>query len=117
MSRVPPVSTFAPPSTAILICFSTNSSAPFVQSGPGSQLERPYLVNCLAPRDPSIRLVAQNRNYSQSIYQLDYVQGRVSLAPFRFTAWLGALAVVWSMRFTSMWRKRVRACPPETDPE
>jgi len=33
-----------------------------------------YLVNCLVPRDPNIRVTAQNRNYTQSIYQLDYVQ-------------------------------------------
>src|SRR5262249_50613777 len=32
-----------------------------------------YQVNCLVPRDPDIRIVAQNRNYSQSHYQLDYV--------------------------------------------
>lgn len=33
-----------------------------------------YLVNCLVPRDPDIRVTAQNRNYRQSFYQLDYVQ-------------------------------------------
>ena len=31
-----------------------------------------YLVNCLVPRDPDIRITAQNRNYQQSFYQLDY---------------------------------------------
>ncbi len=70
-----------------------------------------YLVNCLVPSDPSIRLAVQNRNYSQSIYQLDYVQGGVSPGPFNFTAqaWLGALAVVWALRLVWLWRKRVRA--------
>src|SRR5690242_10364386 len=34
-----------------------------------------YLVNCLVPRDPDVRITAQNRNYRQSFYQLDYVQG------------------------------------------
>src|SRR5690348_8195960 len=29
-----------------------------------------YLVNCLVPRDPGIRITAQNRNYWQSFYQL-----------------------------------------------
>jgi hypothetical protein len=33
-----------------------------------------YLVNCLSPTDPSIRVVAQHRNYEQSSYQLDYTQ-------------------------------------------
>jgi hypothetical protein len=36
-----------------------------------------YLVNCLVPRDPDIRVTAQNRNYRQSFYQLDYVQAGV----------------------------------------
>ena len=30
-----------------------------------------YLVNCLVPRDPGIRITGQNRNYEQSFYQLD----------------------------------------------
>jgi len=34
---------------------------------------RRYRVNCLVPCDPDIRVVAQRRNDSQSIYQLDYV--------------------------------------------
>jgi hypothetical protein len=33
-----------------------------------------YLVNCLVPRDPDIRIVAQNRNENQSFYELDYAQ-------------------------------------------
>jgi len=42
-----------------------------------------YLINCLVPRDPDIRIVAQNRNERQSFYQLDYVQAGGSLArPF-----------------------------------
>src|SRR5204862_243915 len=36
-----------------------------------------YLVNCLVPRDAEIRIVAQNRNESQSLYQLDYAQAGV----------------------------------------
>ncbi len=34
-----------------------------------------YLVNCLVPADPDIRVLAQNRNVTQSFYQLDYEQG------------------------------------------
>ncbi len=33
-----------------------------------------YLVNCLVPGDPNIRILAQNRNESQSFYELDYAQ-------------------------------------------
>ena len=33
-----------------------------------------YLVNCLAPRDSRIRVLAQNRNRNQSFYELDYIQ-------------------------------------------
>lgn len=38
-----------------------------------------YLVNCLVPRDPNIHVTAQERNYNQSIYQLDYSQTGVRL--------------------------------------
>jgi len=33
-----------------------------------------YLVNCLVPRDRDIRVIAQNRNETQSFYELDYDQ-------------------------------------------
>ena len=33
-----------------------------------------YLVNCLVPRDKAIQITSQNRNETQSLYQLDYVQ-------------------------------------------
>ena len=33
-----------------------------------------YLVNSLVPADPQIRVTAQNRNYQQSLYELEYVQ-------------------------------------------
>jgi hypothetical protein len=33
-----------------------------------------YQVNALVPADPDIRIASQNRNYSQSLYELDYVQ-------------------------------------------
>ena len=31
-----------------------------------------YLVNCLEPRDPEIRVTAQRRNHEQSHYEVDY---------------------------------------------
>lgn len=33
-----------------------------------------YLVNCLVPEDPTIRVVAQHRNEQQSLYELNYIQ-------------------------------------------
>ena len=48
-----------------------------------------YQVNCLVPRDSDIRIAAQKRNYSQSHYELEYVQADmppdslVSLWPVR----------------------------------
>ncbi|RYG25619.1 hypothetical protein EON82_06400 [bacterium] len=33
-----------------------------------------YLVNCLVPNDPALRVGSQFRNYTQSRYELDYVQ-------------------------------------------
>ncbi len=38
-----------------------------------------YLANCLVPSDPDIRVVAQNRNVTQSVYRLDYTLGDVHL--------------------------------------
>ena len=42
-----------------------------------------YLVNCLVPADPDIRVLAQNRNVTQSFYQLDYAQVRAGRTPHR----------------------------------
>ena len=46
-----------------------------------------YLVNCLVPKNPGIRILAQTRNYSQSSYQLDFVDGNAVSGP-RALAWL-----------------------------
>jgi hypothetical protein len=73
-----------------------------------------YLVNCLVPRDPEIRIVAQNRNESQSLYRLDYTQtGAQSegLLPVWWPddrAWLGAVALLLFTRFAFLWRRRSR---------
>ena len=40
-----------------------------------------YLVNCLVPDDPNIRVTGQTRNYEQSVYRLDYAQAAVRNAP------------------------------------
>lgn len=64
-----------------------------------------YLVNCLAPDDPDIRVTAQRRNESQSVYQLDYAQGgSPSLAGWGSPqGWLGAAALLLFVRITLLW--------------
>jgi hypothetical protein len=34
-----------------------------------------YLVNCLVPRDKNVQIGSQVRNYDQSFYQVDYIDG------------------------------------------
>ncbi len=40
-----------------------------------------YLVNCLVPQDPGIRVVAQDRSCDQSRYQLDFSSGEAMVVP------------------------------------
>jgi hypothetical protein len=70
-----------------------------------------YQVNCLVPSDPGVRIVAQRRNYSQSFYQLDYVQagassGSLSSAPWSGAGWLGAFALLLFARFALRRKER-----------
>jgi len=73
-----------------------------------------YLVNCLVPSDPEIRILAQNRNYSQSVYQLEYVRTGVSSQSLlsgwwsHDRTWLGAVAMLLFARFALLWRQRSR---------
>lgn len=46
-----------------------------------------YLVNCLVPRDPNIRILAQTRNETQSFYQLDYVLASNSSVLMSWNRW------------------------------
>jgi hypothetical protein len=68
-----------------------------------------YLVNCLVPRDPDIRLIAQNRNDSQSLYELDYVEAGVGSDPLSFAwwsgarGWLGTAALLLFARLALLW--------------
>jgi hypothetical protein len=72
-----------------------------------------YLVNCLVPRDPDIQVAAQRRNYSQSLYELDYFQAGVRSDTFSWwpgdRAWLGTVALLLLARFGLQWRKRATA--------
>jgi hypothetical protein len=71
-----------------------------------------YLVNCLIPSDPRIRVTGQNRNYEQSFYQLDYLQNSIRSGPFslpwwsRGHAWVGSLVVLLLARLALLWRRR-----------
>lgn len=49
-----------------------------------------YQVNCLVPHDPRIRVLAQKRNYSQSFYELDFVQAGAPSDPLSL-AWLAGV--------------------------
>lgn len=73
-----------------------------------------YLVNCLAPVDPEISVVAQNRNQQQSFYELDYVQGRAPVISDSLQWWrdvpvgpCAALLLVLA-RLLFVWRRRSR---------
>jgi hypothetical protein len=74
-----------------------------------------YQVNCLVPRDPDIRVTRQKRNYSQSLYQLEYVQAGVRPALLSLAwwsgdrAWLMALGLLLFTRFAFVWRRRLTA--------
>lgn len=71
-----------------------------------------YQVNCLVPQDSDIRIVAQNRNYLQSLYQLDYVQtgtGQDLLAFISLSGgreWLGAVVLILFASLSALFRQR-----------
>lgn len=61
-----------------------------------------YLVNCLVPRDPAIRIEAQHRNYEQSSYELAYSQpGNPSGGPLL----IGLAALLLLARLAAVWRR------------
>ena len=63
-----------------------------------------YQVNCLVPRDPDIRIAAQKRNYSQSVYQLEY-SDQSSPAIWASLAWLGPVPLLLLTRLLFLWRR------------
>ena len=71
-----------------------------------------YLMNCLIPEDPKIRITGQTRNYSQSRYQLNYVQeGAMSwwwLAPL---AGIPVARLLYLARPRTVCRDRTRSEP------
>jgi HupE / UreJ protein len=74
-----------------------------------------YLVNCLVPRDPDIRIVAQNRNERQSFYQLDYVQaGGPSGSPLH-QWWTNVRSSLSALGLVSIFRLGMRHIAEGTD--
>jgi hypothetical protein len=72
-----------------------------------------YQVNCLVPRDPDIQILSQNRNYSQSLYELEFVQGSVRSDAPHLTEGsgagkLGAIALLLVAGLVLRWRQRDR---------
>ena len=64
-----------------------------------------YLVNCLVPRDPAIKITAQNRNYTQSLYELDYAQAGAHSDPLSIAGWSG-IALLLCTRLAYLSRQR-----------
>ena len=61
-----------------------------------------YQVNCLVPRDKNIRIVAQERDYWQSLYRLDYVQTDSGFDLRPVALWSGGfgwLGMIWLSMF------------------
>lgn len=74
-----------------------------------------YLMNCLVPRDPDIRIVSQNRNERQSFYQQDYVQaGGPSNSPLR-QLWTNVRGSMSALGFASIFRLGMRHIAEGTD--
>ena len=70
-----------------------------------------YQVNCVVPSDPDIRIVKQDRNYSQSFYQLEYLQTGAgsdpAFASWSRVGWLVAVALLLFARLVYYFRRRI----------
>jgi len=71
-----------------------------------------YLVNALAPRDPGVRIVAQNRDYTQSLYRLEYTQAGQAGAFPGGAVWLGSIGLLLAGRLTFLLRDRDQQAGP-----
>lgn len=65
-----------------------------------------YQVNALVPRDPGIRIIAQNRNYDQSLYELEFEQEGPSYSRF---GWIAAAALLLFGRLGYLFHRRFGA--------
>jgi len=72
-----------------------------------------YLVNCLMQRDPDIQIIAQRRNYRQSLYELDYVQASARQEPLPMwwsgtPVWVSTATLLLLASLALIWRQRAR---------
>jgi hypothetical protein len=73
-----------------------------------------YLANCLFPKDPDIRITAQNRNYEQTVYRVDYTQASAPATAMASSSgssvrkWLIADAIILLPSLAFLWQKRRR---------
>jgi hypothetical protein len=74
-----------------------------------------YLVNCLVPQDPNIRILAQNRNESQSVYLLDYEQTEKRSRFGFLKSWSTMVAQMDLVGFASVFRLGMRHIGEGTD--
>ncbi len=74
-----------------------------------------YLVNCLVPGDPDIRVMAQTRNERQSFYQLDYVQAGGSSDPPLRKWWTNVRGSMSALGFAALFRLGMRHIAEGTD--
>jgi HupE / UreJ protein len=74
-----------------------------------------YLVNCLVPADPNIRIVAQSRNQNQSFYQLDYAQAGGSSESAFFLGWPTIRGWLDTVGFASLFHLGIHHIADGTD--
>jgi hypothetical protein len=74
-----------------------------------------YLVNCLVPSDPDIRILAQSRNQTQSFYQLDYAQAGGSSLSASARWWTTLRQWIDATGFASLFRLGMRHIAEGTD--
>lgn len=73
-----------------------------------------YLANCLFPKDPDIRITAQNRNYEQTIYRVDYTQVTAGAGVIAADSgssirrWLMVDAIILLPSLAFLWQRRRR---------
>jgi HupE/UreJ protein len=74
-----------------------------------------YLVNCLVPRDPDLRILSQIRNETQSFYQLVYAQAGSTFASASRQALSTIPARMSGVGFASIFRLGMRHIGEGTD--
>jgi hypothetical protein len=73
-----------------------------------------YLVNCLEPEDPEIRVLSQRRNFEQTRYELEYSQPGAPASSGKWW-WLAAPAILLGRLGFLFWRRSRRLQVPARD--